>query len=697
MATTDDSRRAHVDQQRAKLPDEPGVYLYSDVHGNVLYVGKAKSLHKRVNSYFSKSHAAKTHALVMRVANIEVFVLGSEQEALIFEQNLVKRHRPPFNVMLRDDKSYPYIAVTLADDYPRVLFTRETHRTGVKYFGPYSNAKRVRQTLDLLNRIFPYRPCEGVQPGRQSGVPCLDYHIERCAAPCVGKISQHDYRAVIDQVMQVLSGRSRPIERQLLEQMQQASQELEFERAARIRNRVRGLQQVVSLQAVERPGSGSFDVIGAAVAESGANVQVLQVRDGRLADRRSHYLDNAECQSLSVVLSQFVLSYYVPGRPIPPQVIVEQGALTDEDCALVAEELTRLRESRVEVRGAQRGDKRRLVELAARNAQHALEYDSIRERTRAERRAAALEELRDELNLESLPLRIECYDISNLQESAPVASMVVFEEGRPKKDHYRKFSMRHSGGQDDFAMMAEVIARRFRRLATQPGGAAAAELGNDDPLLSADEPPAGEPTGKDSSLHNDVEALAQELEGVDCGGSSDDVPPPTADVDEEVVDASFSSIPNLVVIDGGKGQLNAAAARLRELGVERVSICSLAKREEEIYLPGRSDPLALERRSPALQVLQQIRNEAHRFAVGYHRTKRSMETTRSVIDVLQGVGPARKRALLIFFGSPERVLRASLDEIESVPGMPGKVARSIYDQINRLGGGTADSARRSSG
>ncbi len=625
MASVPPEIREHVDRQRRALPEEPGVYLYHGVGGEVLYVGKAKNLRKRVNSYFTKALDARKHAMVLRIAEIEVFAVSSEQEALQFEDRLIKRHKPPFNVMLRDDKSYPYIAVTLGDDYPRVLFSRDRNRRpGTRWFGPYSSAKRVRATLDLLNRIFPYRPCEGSQPGRQSGTPCLDYHIQRCAAPCVGYISKDDYRLVIDDVMAVLGGTVRPVRDRLTDQMQDASRDLQFEQAARLRNRIADLEQVAQLQQTERPGEGSFDVLGIAVGDELANVQLLQVRDGRLHDRSSRFLEQVTGLEASSVLAQFVLAHYSEGRPVPAQLIVAAGTLTEADAAMLEEELARVREAALEVRGAQRGEKRRLAELAQRNAEHALTYDSLRERTRLERRQVALEQLRDQLDLEGLPLRIECYDISNLQDESPVASMVVLEDARPRNDHYRKFAMRYEGGQDDFAMMHEVISRRFARLQAE---------------------------------------------------------------DEE--DESFASTPNLVIIDGGKGQLGAAVAALRELGVERVPVVSLAKQEELVFVPGRNAPVVLERQSPALHLVQRVRDEAHRFALGYHRTRRGQDARTgrgSVLDSLEGVGDARRRALLTFFGSPERVVAASLEELEAVPGLPGKVARRIHEQLHRLGG-----------
>jgi excinuclease ABC subunit C len=470
----------------------------------------------------------------------------------------------------------------------------------------------------------------------------------------VGLIDAESYRRVIDQVMDVLAGNARPAERLLTEQMKVASQQLEFERAARMRNRINDLRAVAELQAAERPGPGSFDALAAATSDAGANVQVIQVREGMLADRSSHFLENAEGQEASTILTQFALAWYGEGRPVPPQFVVPEGSLTDEDTALLTEELGLLRGARVEIRIAQRGEKRRLAELAQRNAGHALEYDSVKERSKMERRERSLEELRNDLGLESLPLRIECYDISNLQEESPVASMVVFEEGRPLKAHYRKFAMRHPDGQDDFAMMAEVITRRFSRLA------AAVEEG----------------TYRRAGEVSDAEDVAEP--------ESEPTPETDAPTDTDT-DESFASFPDLVLIDGGKGQLAAAVEALRALEIERVSVCSLAKREELVFLPGKPDPIRLDRRSPALQLLQRVRDEAHRFALGYHRTKRSSEAHTSVLDSLAGIGPARRRALLTFFGSPERVVAATLEEIEAVPGLPGKTARSIYEQLNRLG------------
>src|SRR5438874_2220180 len=503
-------------EQLKNLPTRPGVYLFRDDRGEVLYVGKAKSLRPRVRSYFQQSldSRAAIQQLPDRVADIEVIVTGTEVEALHLEQNLVKRHRPPFNVRLRDDKSFPYIAVTVEDEYPRVMFTRERHRPGVWYFGPYANAKKVRETLDVLNRVFRFRPCEGPKPGRHSGIPCLDYHIDRCHAPCVGYISASDYANIVDGVVQFLSGDTEPIQRELERRMREAADDERFEEAARYRNRLFSIQHLAERQA---------------------------------ADRR---------------------------------------------------------------------------DVGAENAQQALASAKEAAATRRARRAEALEELREVLNLESLPLRIECFDISTIQGVETVGSMVVFGDGAPKKAHYRKFGVRSLNGQDDFAAMAEVVSRRFARLGRRT----------------------------------------------------------EADYDE-----SFYATPNLVVIDGGKGQLSAALAAMQEFDLPRVAVIALAKRVEEVFVPGRPDPILLDPHSPGLQLLQRIRDEAHRFAIGFHRQRRDARSFETIFDTLQGVGPARRRAILRHFGSPERFLEASQEELEGVPELPAATARKIYAQLHKAG------------
>jgi excinuclease ABC subunit C len=610
------------EEQLKRLPTKPGVYLFRDQKGTVLYVGKAKSLRPRVRSYFQAgpSDRPATSGLPSRVHDIEVIVTGTEVEALHLEQNLVKRHRPPFNVRLRDDKSFPYIAVSVEDEFPRVMFTRERHRKGVLYFGPYANAKKVRETLDVLNRVFRFRPCEGPQPGRHSGIPCLDYHIDRCLAPCVAYVSKEAYREIIDGVIDFLSGETEPILDQLEERMRAASERQDFEEAARMRNRLFSVRHLAERQAADKRAIGTVDVIGIASADGTAAVQVFPLRGGRLTDRHSFFLENVSGQDMESLLEAFCLEYYGSAPSIPPLIVVPPDA---GKLAGLEEFLSDLRGTKVEVRPARRGEKRRLQELAQQNAELALESDSMRsERTRL-RRIEALEELREQLNLESLPIRIECFDISNIQESAPVGSMVVFQDAVPKKAHYRKFGIRHEGGQDDFAMMGEVVSRRFARAR---------------PATSA------------------------------------------ADYDE-----GFAAVPNLVVIDGGKGQLSAALAAMHQFDLPRVAVIALAKRAEEVFVPGRPDPIVLDRGSAGLQLLQRIRDEAHRFAVGFHRQRRGKEARESILDALPGVGPARKRALLRHFGSPERLLAAGAEELEGVPGVPAKTGRQIYAALHRAG------------
>jgi excinuclease ABC subunit C len=612
-----------IPEQLKRVPQGPGVYLFRNDRGDVLYVGKAKSLRPRVRQYFQAGRSdtrAGIDQLVGRVAEIETIVTQNEVEALHLEQNLVKRHRPPFNVRLRDDKSFPYIAVTVEDDYPRVMFTRERHRRGVVYFGPYANAKKVRETLDTLNRIFRYRPCEGPQPGRHSGIPCLDYHIERCYAPCVGYISKEDYRKLIDDVIEFLSGNDRPIRRQLEEEMRRAAADERFEDAARYRNRLFAVDRLAERQAVERKSIGTIDVIGVAVGPDRAAVQVFPLREGRMVDRYSFHLENAAGEEVGEVLEQFCLEYYGSAPSIPPQILVPRGA---GDTAPLEEFLSELRGSRVEVRAPERGEKRRLQELAQQNAGLALQSETFMAETKRLRRVEALEELREQLNLESLPIRIECFDISNIQGQEIVGSMVVFEDGIAKKAHYRKFAVRDQEGQDDFAAMAEVISRRFARL--------------------------------------------------EAGATADDY------------DEGFATAPNLVVIDGGKGQLSAALAAMQAYDLPRVAVISLAKRIEEVFVPGRADAIVLPEHSPGLQLLQRIRDEAHRFAVTFHRRRRDAASRESMFDQLEGVGPVRRRALLQYFGSAERILAASQEELEGVPGVPAKTARSIYAQLHRAG------------
>ena len=640
-------------EQRRELPNAPGVYVFRDKAGDALYVGKANSIRKRVASHFSGKGSGRgagmggTAELIDRTESIEFLVTQNEAEALLAEQSFIKRYRPRFNIRLRDDKSYPYVGVSLDEEFPRVYFTRERHRPNRAYFGPFSSAKRVRETLDLLGKLFQYRTCEGPEPGRRSGVPCLDYYIKRCQAPCVGYIDKDEYRRNIDRIVSFLSGRYKEIAGDLEEKMQEASEAQDFERAALFRDRLNAVTSMMERQMVAGGSLGSADLIAVAVEGDDANAQVFQVRDGVLAERQGFYLaggegDPEDDRDPAEVAETFMLQYYGAAPAIPGRVIVgpELRGRTD----VLAEALSSQRDSQVEVRVASRGDLRRLRELAEKNANLALAQDKLRREHRRQQRVESLSSLQEALGLERVPVRIEGFDISNLGETHTVASMVVFEGGAPKKSDYRKFGIRgdedgngtgpavapdakRRSGPDDVRAMTEVLSRRLGRYIQQA-----------------------------------------------------DISPHDSDRD-----ASFAALPDLIVIDGGKGQLSAGLKALEPLIDRGVAVTSLAKRIEEVFVPGRSEPILLEKGSDALRILQRVRDEAHRFAITFHRSRRDRAMTASVLDGVRGVGPARKRALLRHFGSPDRLLTASREELEAVPGVPGKLAREIHRQLHRAG------------
>ncbi len=618
-----------VTEQRRRLPDAPGVYLFADSRGRVIYVGKALSIRKRVGGHFTKQAGGSTE-LTRQVDSIDFLVTDTEAEALLAEQQFIKRHRPRFNVRLRDDKSYPYVGVSLDEEFPRVYFTRERHRPGRAYFGPFSSAKRVRETLDLLGKIFQYRTCQGPEPGRRSGVPCLDYYIKRCQAPCVGYIDRDEYRRNIEAIMSFLSGRYREIERDLEGKMESASAGQQFERAAVYRDRLGAVRSLMQRQRIAGESLQNADLIGVAVDGADANAQVFQVRDEVLAERQSFYLDNRAERDEGEVTEEFLAQYYSAAPSIPRRVIV--GPAMRERAELVAEALRHRRDGPVEVRVAERGDLRRLRELAEKNAKLALGQDRLRRERRRQQRVDALSSLQEALGIEELPVRIEGFDISNLGAEHTVASMVVFEGGAPKKAHYRRFKVRgdengRPGGPDDFAAIEQVLSRRMARWQA----------------------------GADLSPH-DAER-----------------------------DQSFAALPGLIVIDGGKGQLSAGMRALAPLVDRGVTVIGLAKRLEEVYVPGRGNPVPIPRDSEAMRLLQRVRDEAHRFAIEFHRNRRDKAMTGSVFDELRGVGPVRKRALLSHFGSPDRFLAASREELEAVPGIPAKVGREIHRQLHRAG------------
>ena len=628
-STAASTEHASLAEQRRALPDQPGVYLFRDGKGRVIYVGKAKSVRKRVASHFSKAQVPSSpgHAeMVASVEHIECVVVASEAEALLTEQSFIKQYRPRFNIRLRDDKSYPFIAISLDEDYPRVYFTRERHRSSRAYFGPYSNAKRVRATLEVLAKVFMFRSCTGPEPGRRSGSPCLDYYIKRCEAPCVGYVSKEDYRKSIDGVIDFLSGRFSAIERDLEQRMRAAAAEEEFEQATLERNRLQAVRSLLERRRVTSESVGTFDAVAVAIDGREANAQVFQVRDGVLSDRQSFYLANETERELAEVAEEFMLQYYGGQISIPALLVTQRDLVGHE---VLAEALASRRGGPVELRTAERGEKRRILELAERNARLALDQEKLRSERRRQGRVEALDGLQEALGLDVPPIRIECFDISNLGGTHTVASMVVFECGAPKKSDYRRFKIRSlaEGESDDFASMAEVLSRRFAQWERQ------ADISPHDPAY----------------------------------------------------DPSFAALPNVVVIDGGKGQLAAGMGPLKGFRDRGVAVISLAKRIEEVFIPGRRAPLVLDHSTPELQLLQRVRDEAHRFAVTHHRGRRDKAMTSSLLDELPGVGPARKRALLAHFGSPDAMVGATCEELQSVPGLPAKVGRELYAFLHRAG------------
>ncbi len=594
----------HLSRKLEALPDKPGVYLWKNAAGEILYVGKAKSLRARVPSYFGPDAGSTPEqaALVAQIADVETIIVSNEPQALLLENNLIKEHRPRFNIRLTDDKSYPRIAVTLAEPFPRVLVVRRVAIPGARFFGPYTDVATLRQTLNIIRRIFTVRSCHWDLPREAPERPCLDYHIERCRAPCVGLQSEAEYRRMIDDVLLFLEGKTVDVRTRLRERMQQASRQLDFERAAQVRDALKWLDQLEQPQAVELVGGGDADAIG--IARDGDDVcgVVLRVRDGKLIAREHWFLENAEHETEGAVLSAFLVRCYLPleGRarsvllPFPPEDLVSLAALVPD----------------VDWRTPQRGSKAQLAELADQNARHLLDSLKIESFDIDERAADPVFALGRDLGLATVPRAFVCIDISTNQGRDTVGSLVWFEAGRPKKAEYRRFRIR-GAPQDDFAAVHEVVTRYLTR------------------------------------------RLAEE-----------------------------KPLPDLMVIDGGKGQLGAALDAARAAGQEQLPIVSLAKREEEIFLPGRVQPLALSRRSPSLKLLQRARDEAHRFAVSYSRKRRSRRTITSELLAIPGIGPNRRRLLLERFGSLAGVKTATPAEIAALPGFSVRLAERILDRLH---------------
>jgi excinuclease ABC subunit C len=599
-----------------RLPDRPGVYLMKDARGTVLYVGKAQSLRSRVRSYWQKQAVGgEVHlirSVIDKVADLEYTMTDSVSEALLLEINLVKRHCPRYNVRLKDDKSYPFIKIT-GEEFPRVERTRKLPADGSRYFGPYASASSVDEAMNLIRRIFPFRTCGlDIHEGRKAiERPCLLYHIKRCQAPCVGYISKADYRADIEQIERFLEGRQEVVARALTQQMQAASEATEYERAGALRDKIRAVERTMESQKMAAHSTTEEDVLGLARQDNQAAVQLFAVRGGKMVGRDVFLLD-APCETDdAAVLAGFVLQYYERATSVPPEVLVPA---LPEDAADLEGFLAGRRGAAVHLRIPRRGEKRELLDLAARNATETLAREQARWLADHGKTLRALEELAEALGLAAVPRRIECYDISNFQGAQSVGSMVVFEEGRPRTGEYRRFRIKEVVGANDYASHQEVLRRRFKR-------AKAGEEGSEEELRW--------------------------------------------------------QLPDLVVIDGGKGQLSAAKAILDELGYGDLAVVGLAKEREEIFLPGREEPVLLPTTSPALYMMQRLRDEAHRFAITYHRALRAKAATRSAFDDLPGVGPKRRAALLRVFGSAKRVREAPIEQVAAVPGIGAALAAKI--------------------
>jgi excinuclease ABC subunit C len=648
-----------------QVPDEPGVYRFRDEHGRVIYVGKAKSLRNRLNSYFQDVAGLhpRTQAMVTTAASVQWTVVGTEVEALALEYSWIKEFDPRFNIKYRDDKSYPYLAVTMAEEFPRVQVMRGAKRAGTRYFGPYAHAWAIRETVDLLLRVFPVRTCSaGVfKRAGQQGRPCLLGYIDKCSAPCVGRISAADHRRLAQDFCDFMAGDTARFTRRLTSAMKAAADELDYERAARLRDDIATLERATERNAVVLPDGTSADIFALAGDELEAAVQVFHVRDGRIRGQRGWVVEKVEDVDDSQLVERLLQQVYGTAdeearsgdgaSAVPREVLVP---VLPPDVEQVQAWLTGLRGAKVQVRVPQRGEKRELAETVRQNAEHALALHRTRRAGDLTTRSQALREIQEALDLPSAPLRIECYDVSHTQGTYQSASMVVFEDGLPRKGEYRLFTVRGEDGQgarDDTAAMREVITRRFRRYLAERAAAPDVELG-------------------DGQVEDD-----------------DGVPLRSGPIDESTgKPVRFAYPPSLVVVDGGAPQVAAAAAAMAELGVDDVALCGLAKRLEEVWLPGEEYPVILQRSSEGLYLLQRLRDEAHRFAITAHRRRRSKGMTASVLDAVPGVGPARRAALLRQFGSVKRLRAASVEEIASVPGMGERTAAAV---LAALGGASA--------
>jgi len=608
------------------IPDTPGSYQFKDAEGRVIYVGKAKSLRSRLSNYFAdpRTLLPRTRQMVETAATVEWIEVRNEVEALMLEYSLIKQHRPRFNIRLRDDKSYPFLAITMDDEWPRARVMRGKRVKGTKYFGPYAHAYAIRETLDLLTRTFPIRTCTDGKFKRhqQIGRPCLLFHIEKCAGPCVGEVEREEYDALVADLIDFLDGNTEPVVKRLEQDMLDSADALEFERAARLRDRLTSVRKAIEKQQMVVEKSEDVDVIGIVEDEIEAAVQVFFVRRGRMVGRKGFVIDKVEDLTRPQLVARILEGLYYDDPPlgVPKQVLVPE---CPDDQELYEDWLSQCRGSRVEVRVPQRGDKRALAETVTRNAAEEFTRHRLKRASDHNSRARALNELQDQLGLPEAPLRIECFDMSHIQGTDYVGSMVVMEDALPNRREYRRFKVKDVPGNDDFAAMREVLTRRFTA------------------YLAERDRPINERPGK------------------------------------------FQYPPQLLLVDGGKGQLSVAVEVLTELDLlDEIPVASLAKRFEEVFLPGQADPVRIPRQSEALYLLQRIRDEAHRFAITYHRSLRDKRMTKSVLDDIPGLGPTRQKRLRKELGGVSGVKQATLEELQALSWLPDAVARAVYQKIH---------------
>ncbi|MBM4445931.1 MAG: excinuclease ABC subunit UvrC [Chloroflexi bacterium] len=599
-----------IKDQLKTLPAKPGVYLFKDNQGKVIYVGKAASLRNRMRAYFSPSTnlSSKPERLVAGIGDFETIVTDSEQEALILECNLIKKYRPSYNVRLKDDKTFPYIKIDLKNDWPGVHITRRFHKNGDRYFGPFANASSLRQTLRLIKKIFPFRSCNKTITSKDAK-PCLEYHINRCLGPCIGVVSKEDYNEVIKQVIMFLEGKQELVLRDLRHKMEKASQQLQFEKAVLLRDQIQAIKRVIEGQRIAIAVRGDQDAIALAQTKDLAYVEIFFIRSNKLIGRDYILLDGIRDEEPSQIMTSFIKQYYASASSIPPLILLQYPI---EEPEVITRWLANQRGAPVKLHVPRQGTKRQLMDIVVENARQGLALYQAKQSTLIES-ALVLEELKERLGLPVIPLRIESYDISNIRGNLAVGSMAVFDKGLPKPAHYRRFRIKTVAGIDDYAMIQEVLRRRFKH------------------RLTAEE--------------------------------------------------KWVIIPDLVLIDGGKGHLNAALEVMQKLGLDSVPAASLAKEKEEVFIPGKPEPLDIPHTSAALYLLQRIRDEAHRFALGYHQRLRQKEGIASALDSIPGIGPKRKKILLRKFGSVRGIKEASMDELAKVAGITNKLAEKIKEYL----------------